>query len=397
MEIYVSLFGKKGNVSGWLRLLEQEKTPFRYKGEKLKTFSSINILVGFPKRKIKIFIEKNKDKVFITDLNPVREKLIEAFGLLDLPYIHFWYYPTHHCSVFLLRIDIDYVDLKGLENLLEITKKYKIRGTYFVNISGDEEFDEEIGFVPLKVPTTPQRKEILQRLLDEGNELANHGYRHKVYDDFENNYKNIRRCRYYLKRLFRIRDQGFASPGGEWNKELASAISKNNFLYCSHIVSQTGEFPFYQSYNGKRMKVLEIPFYEISDGKFESSFKKSQNLRNISEKLQKYYLRYIEKRLKDNRPIAIMSHPHLLGRIAKNVLSPVFKKISRLKIPNYTLKEFATWWKRRKSLKLKYYKRNNKIEIYSSNPALIEIIFRENRKILKMNKTTIINPTNIKP
>jgi len=396
MEIYISLFGKKKNVLDWLKLLEQEKVPFEYKGERLENFSSVNILVGFPKEKIKKFQKKEKDRVFLLESAftlPSRGKLIKAYKLLNIPYIHFWYYPTTYPSVFLFRVDIDYVDFEGVKNILEITKRYRIRGTYFVNISGDEEFDEEIDFSPLKVPTTPQRREILQKLLNENNELANHGYRHKVYDDFESNYKNIKKCGYYLKKLFNIKDRGFSSPGGEWNKELLKAISKNKLSYCSHTTSEESKLPFYEYYNGEKMKVLEIPFYEVSDGKFEPFLKNSQNLKHIqkvSEKLKKNYLKYIERQLKNNEPIAIMAHPHLLGKIAKNVLLPVLRKISQLKIPNYTLKEFAEWWKERENFELKYYKRNNKIEIHSNNPALVEIVFRKNRKILKVNKTTII-------
>lgn len=395
MEIYVSLFGEKKNVFEWLKLLEQEKIPFRYKGRKLVNFSNINILVGFPKRKIKKFLKSKNDKIYIIESNPIpsREKLIKAFDLLGFPYIHFWYYPTRHPSVFLFRIDVDYIEPEGLKELLEITKRYKIRGTYFINISGDEEFDEEPGFVLLKIPTTPKRKEILQRILNEDNELANHGYRHKVYNDFENNYKNIRKCSYYLKRLFGIKDQGFSSPGGEWNENLAQAISKNNFLYCSHIVSEIGDFPFYVSYNWKRTKILEIPFYEMNDGKFELVLKKNQNLKQIqkvSAKLKKDYLKYIEKQQKNNRPIAILGHPHLLGKTAKNVLPPIFKKISQLEIPNYTLKEFATWWRKREKFRLKYYKQNNKVTIYSTHPALIEVIFQKKKKVLWVDKKITI-------
>jgi len=399
MEIYVSLFGKKRDVLDWLKLLEQEKIPFEYKGESLENFSSVNILVGFSKEKIRKFQKNKKDKIYLLEsalIPPSREKLIKAYKSLNIPYIHFWYYPTPRLSVFLFRVDVDYVYSEGLKNLLKISKKFGIKGTYFLNISGEEEFDEEIGHLKLKKTTTlePERKKIMLEILEKGNEIANHGYWHYVFDSFKDNYRNIKKCRYYLKKLFGVKDKGFASPGWHWNKELVKAVNKNNFLYSSHTVSDKGEFPFYEHYGNKKMDFLEIPFSEISDVKFESILKSNQaysNIPKIVEKLKGDYLKYIDEQIKYNKPIAIMGHPHLIGKIAELVLPPLFKKLSSLKIPNYTLKEFAEWWKQREKFKLKYYKQNGKIIIHSNSPAFIEIIFQKNKRITKLNsKTSII-------
>ncbi len=159
MEIYVSLFGEKKNVFDWLRLLEQEKTPFKYRGKSLNNFSSVNILVGFSKGKVEKLLKDKKDKIYLLEsvfTPPSREKLIKAYNLLNIPYIHFWYYPIPCPSVFLFRVDVDYVYPEGLKNLLKISKKFGVKGTYFLNISGEEEFDEEIGHLKLKKPTTPE-------------------------------------------------------------------------------------------------------------------------------------------------------------------------------------------------------------------------------------------------
>ena len=142
------------------------------------------------------------------------------------------------------------------------------------------------------------------------------------------------------------------------------------------------------------MNFLEIPFYEISDVKFESVLKSNQiysNIPKIVGRLKSNYLKYIDKQIKYNKPIAIIVHPHLVGKIAKFVLPPLFKKLSYLKIPNCTLKEFAEWWRQREKFKLKYYKQNGKIIIHSNSPAFIEIIFQKNKRIIKLsNKNSII-------
>ncbi len=399
MEIYVSLYGKKRDVLDWWKLLEQEKIPFKYKGERLGNFSSINILVGFPKEKTKKFQKKEKDRIYLLKpalIPPSREKLIKAYKSLNIPYIHFWYYPTPCPSVFLFRVDVDYVYSEGLKNLLKISKKFGIKGTYFLNISGEEEFDEEIGHLKLKKPTIlePERKKIICEILREGNEIANHGYWHYVFDRFKDNYKNIKKCRYYLKKLFGVKDKGFAPPGWHWNKAVAKAVNKSDFLYSSHTVSVKEEFPFYEHYNNKRMNFLEIPFFEISDVNFESALKSDCNYLNIlkiSKRLKNDYLKYIDEQIKHNRPIAIMGHPHLLGKIAYLVLPPLFNKLSRLRTPSYSLKEFAEWWKQREKFKLKYYKKSGKIIIRSNFPAFVEIIFQRNKRIIKLrNDSSII-------
>lgn len=490
MMISVSLFGRKKDVTGWLRLLEQEKVPFRYKGASLKDFSEINILVGFAKKKIKIsqkgiyilepnfnsyseqediaIVKKIEDEdigkinvhciaplrrqkgrtfgqfrlheaycdlkypvvtreknMFVFSINLssqlhlqgfgykqtdnfsnkyplelhtalidkekilrfLRKILIEAFRLAELPYIHPWYYPTFSPTVFLFRQDIDYVDEKGVKNLLEITRKYGIKGTYFVNISGEEEFEDDIGHLKLKKPTTPERKEILQRLLAHGNELANHGYWHYVFDNSEENYKNIRKCSNYLKKLFGIKEKGFAAPGGTWHSVLAKAIDRNNFLYASNNTLGCGGFPYYPYCSGEKVKTLEIPFNPVCAASFEPVIQSSD-----IEKLKKFYLGYINQQINNNEPITIMGHPHLLGKIAKTFFPLIFNKIVRLKIPNYTLEQFATWWKERQKTRLISTKKEKEIIVESDSPnSIVESILGKKKKLFKVNKKMVIN------
>lgn len=394
MDVDVSLFGEEKRVYSWLNLLEQERVPFTYQGKRLTHPSEVNILIDIPENEIKKFIESGKNRVFITDPNPSREKLTDAFKTLDIPYIHFWYYPFPKRSVFLFRIDVDFVDQKGLENLSKVTKEFNIRGTYFVNISGDEEFDEEPDFIPLEIPTTPKRKEILIKLLAEGNELANHGFRHIVYKAFKNNYKNIKRCNRYLDRLLKVKCLGFASPGAEWNENLAEAIDKNNLLYSSCGLKDVG-FPYKPSFGEKRSKSFEIPCHYFCDASFDSPDKFGAKdrwvLTNRNQKeLHKSYFKYIKERLKNSEPIGLLGHPHIIGKSAVDFYPKIFKEIKRLSIPALTLGEFAKWWKERENFQLEYNMRGDLIEVRTSYPALVEMIFRGKRKIIKVEKMKVL-------
>jgi len=397
MEIYVSLFGKEKDVLDWLRLLEQEKVPFKYKGESLNNFSSINVLVSFPKEKVKKFLKNKKDRIYFFEsvfTSSSREKLIKAYKLLNIPYIHLWYYPTPRPSIFLPRVDVDYVYFWGLKNLLKISKKFKIKGTYFLNISGEEEFDEEIGHFKLKKPTTPGRKEIIFKILKENNEIANHGYWHYVFKDFKKNYQNINVCNLFLKKLFKIRNKGFAAPGGEINNSLIKAINQAKLLYSSNELSEGG-FPYYPYIQNKKSKILEIPVCYFCDASFELLENKKVN-QTISpycqDILRSFYLKYIKQQINNNKPIGILAHPHLIGKVAKDFFGPIFKEIKRLKIPNYTFEEFASWWKRREKIRISYRKVGDQLIIRANYyPVLIETIYGKKKSIITINKKSIIN------
>jgi peptidoglycan/xylan/chitin deacetylase (PgdA/CDA1 family) len=433
MEIKVSLFGKKEDSIGWKELFEQEKVPFQYRGENFEDFSLINILVG--KTVKKIFKERNKIFIFEPSLKlgedpllssnrfvlrkknilkisshissrvvfcPVdrnktlrvlRDILIKAFNAANFPYIHIWYYPKNYPSIFLFRQDIDYVDQKGLENLLQITKKFHIKGTYFINISGEEEFDEKLGPLNLSKPTTPERKKILQRLLFEGNEIGNHGYWHWVFKDFKHNYQNIKRCSCYLKKLFSIIDRGFAAPGAEWNFNLAKAIEKNRHIVYACNGLTNGGFPYYPYCNGRRTKVLEIPCSFFSDASQYISLSDSEiNFPKYEKELRNLYLSLIDQAIKNNEPIAILGHPSVVGRAAKKFFYPIFKKIKMLKIPSYTFYEFANWWKQREKIRISYKKVGDQLIIKANRyPVLVETIYGKKKSIIIINKRSIIN------
>jgi hypothetical protein len=180
----------------------------------------------------------DKEKI----LRFMKRTLIEAFHMAGIPYIHLWYYPQDTSSVFLFRQDVDYVDTVGVDNLLSVCSRYNIRGTYFVNMSGEEEFEDEIGHLNLKEPETPRRLQYLEKIKNAGNEIGNHGYWHYVFETCEGNDENIKRCDHLLKELLSVTAKGFSAPGGTWHVELGRAIQQNGFAYGSNSSLDSGGF-----------------------------------------------------------------------------------------------------------------------------------------------------------
>ncbi|MBU7010932.1 MAG: polysaccharide deacetylase family protein [Theionarchaea archaeon] len=474
--VHVSLCGNWQDVLGWLRLLEQEKVPYRYT-EDVRDLSEVNILVGIPPDVVKIsqnrsyifepsllslseafslgivkeiFDEDNdvirlhtlgelmktnepkighfklhemyydykypvatksekcfqffvnlssqlflqgvgfKEVPFLHDeymevlttlidkekiLRFMRKILIKAFEMVNLPYIHLWYYPKNAESVFLFRQDVDYVDREGVDNLLSVCHHYNIRGTYFINISGEEEFEDEIGHLKLEEPETPKRLPCLKKIKDAGHEIANHGYWHYVFENYEENYINIKKCNNSLEKLLNINAKGFSAPGGTWHYDLAKAIEKNKFIYASNACLDLGGFPYYFYVQGRKSKTLEIPFSSVC-----LSFLNNEEIE--IDKFVRYYLEYIDEQLKNNEPITILGHPHLMGRVAKRLLPPVFDRIVELGIPNMTLGEFADWWKKRENLSFSYEIKGKRTEIVSDiSDFQVEVIYSKRRQL----------------
>lgn len=430
MDLNISLFGEKKGVFGWVEILEQEKLPFRYIGKNQEKFSPVNILTGFeitsetigefignkkifvleppfvvkgnksgeiPKisirqRKNLLLISRNISSLLLDNknnrtriLNILKKIILKAFKVANLPYVHIWYYPTPCRTIFLFRQDVDYVDKVGMKNLIRVTSKFNIRGTYFVNISGEEEFDEQIGHLKMSKPTTPIRKEVLFECIGQDNEMANHGYWHMVFDDFQNNFHNIKKCSVDLYKLFCINAKGFASPGAEWNINLAKAIDKNELLYSCNGLNDGG-FPYHPYLNNGRAKVLEVPFYFLCDASLEHI-----DSREAQMVLEGYYLSLIKKNTNESEPIAIIGHPHLIGGIAMKFYLPIFQKINDLLIPNLKIEEFVYWWSRREKAKLSCRIVNNKLIIKCNCPGILfEVIYNRQSTILQTGEANKI-------
>lgn len=425
MNLYISLFGREEDINLWIRLLDQEKIPYLYRGKHLANFSGINIIIGSYKEASQFFktkkyfliepyqssknnaisgnsypkIIKKNNILFLSEnissskrkettkiLQFLRCALQETFWSAGLPYIHIWYYPENIPTIFLFRQDIDYIDKESIEGLSDVLKKYGVKTTYFVNISGEEEFDERIGHLKLKKPTTPKRAKIFEKANKESNEIANHGYWHYVFPDYQENYQNIKKCSLYLKKLFKIKDVGYASPGAEWNKQLAKSIDKLGYLYSCCTLSNSNGFPYYPSYAGKKSKTLEVSFYKLSDASFENLKENSNLPRFVWNNLRDDYLDYIDRQMATHEPIAILGHPHILGLKAKKFLPSIFQKIKKNNIPSYTIQEFANWWKKRGKFNFKFSIGKGKIFLESDKPCLIEIVKRRKSEVVKLGR-----------
>lgn len=297
-------------------------------------------------------IERTRDESLLTlyiestkIMRMMRKVLLEAFFMAGEPYVHFWYYPAGKPSVFLFRQDVDFVDQAGIKSLLEVTRKFGIRGTYFVNMSGEEEYEDEIGCKKLEKPVTPTRKKLLESVLEQGNELASHGYWHDVFLTEDENLKDLALCDKYFREIFGYMPVGYASPGGVWHAALARALDSRKFLYgCNGSLCHQG-FPFYPIVDGNKTTTLEVPFDLISDAIFEGDCDDKK-----LKILLGYYLRTIDSQIERGEPVAIMGHPHCLRGKAASFYARIFQKVIDKGMLVMTVEEWARWWIERESI-----------------------------------------------
>jgi len=439
MKAEAFLFGKMTDCLGWFEFFNLEGISFQYKGEVLGDFGRVNVLAGYShadisKAKTSVFLiepEKGsnrciapstkklsiKDNVveFYSNISSnlvqeysfngfqefsakkefsvkyMRKGLLKAFDMATMPYVHLWYYPFQSPSVLLFRQDIDYVEKQGIRKLIQLTDKFSITGTYFINISGEEEYDEIIGHLKLDEPTTPARKSVVKEILRSGNELANHGYWHYIFDGVDENLNNIDECSRYMKELFDVDVIGFAAPGAEWNSSSLKALDVRGFAYTCNGCSDVVGFPFRPYVDGKRLGMLEMIFYRICDASFEPIVENADGLTSQEiEMLSEILETHADEQIKENKPIAILGHPHLSGKIADSVYLPIFRRIRKLGIPSLSISEFSKWWVKREGIKLSCFVDKEGLVIKTTEPAFVRIIFNGKKKIMKIDGQTSI-------
>src|SRR5438270_178455 len=108
-------------TSGWTRVLEQEKTPYRKindpgcpvivcEGQVPDRLSELLLSLGDT---LRTFSRHSSitERIVAIDKAQILRVLVwilrKGFSLLGLPYIHLCYYPNRAASVFAFRIDVD--------------------------------------------------------------------------------------------------------------------------------------------------------------------------------------------------------------------------------------------------------------------------------------------------
>lgn len=337
------------------------------------------------KRNVSGLTLRANDETVNDSLDAMRLALRSAHEVLDVPYVHLWYYPEKVPSVFLLRVDVDYVVPEALTLLLELSSRYGVKGTYFVNVSGEEEYEDEIGQGQLERPTTPDRLEELKQLKASGNEIANHGYWHDIFSSAAENKENIDRAQIALRECLQVECAGFAAPGAESTEELAKALNGPRFTYVANTLADRGALP-YRPNRGNLEQPYEIPGCSFSDLCFEGIQESDKPL--ALEDTLAFYRELISSHVESGQPVSLIVHPHLAGRVGRDYFEPIFKLISEQKLTPMTHLEMAGWWSRRaRSAFSARQQSDGALTLWSSlEHAVVEVLFRGERQLIEIGQ-----------
>ncbi len=282
--------------------------------------------------------------------------LSALFHKIKLPFVTKWYYPNSKKSFFSFRIDTDFCSLEDAKKLYELTLKYKIPTTWFVDTSSKENLQN------------------LYSKLPQNNEVGLHAFRHLIFRSYKENDKNINKGLEILKK-YGINPNGFAAPFGEWNITLQKVIEKY-FLYSSEFCFDYDNFPSYPYVAGNFSSALQIPVHPISIGRLIRSH-------YTKEEMIGYYFAVIDYLKSRNIPIIIYHHPHH-GYF--EVIEKIFKKITTdNEIFSDTMINFYKMWVNRNSERMKITVQNGKI--YVDNPkGYLKIRYKNKIGLVKAEK-----------
>ena len=175
--------------------------------------------------------------------------------------------------------------------------------------------------------------------------------------------------------------EGFVAPFGQWNSSLGQALEDLDFNYSSEFAIDYDDLPFYPYFNNHFSRVLQIPIHPISLGRMRRShFNK--------EEMKLYFLRISQRNISLKLPIILYHHPH---HQLFEVLDDYFAFINEIELPNFSMTEYATWWKKRNKVKpVIQFDGNNIVATEAVNDVFYRISTPSGEKIVSLQNP--INP-----
>ena len=281
----------------------------------------------------------------------IQKALVYLFHKRGLPFVHLWFYPEGVRNIFSFRIDTDMGTEEEINSLNNLLQNYSIPATWFVETKSAQNRIES--FLKLK-----------------NQEISYHCYRHKTFLSYKKNEENIEKGLKILGKTG-INPKGYAAPYGKWNRTIAKAIDKFDFLYSSEFGFAYDSLPLFPYYNAGFSKTLQIPIHPVSVGRLKWGGHSEENM-------IKYFFSVIEQKLFFNEPVILYTHPF---EKRLKVFEKVFERILnynrensginetvKAKIPILTFSEYAEWWKKRLAVNWSTEEINGKIVIKADNP-----------------------------
>ena len=136
----------------------------------------------------------------------------------------------------------------AMPRILEMLKRQDLRITFFVP-----------GLIVERYP------ELMRRILDEGHELAHHGYAHQWPDSMsrEEERDDFQRALDAFDRVLQLRPVGYRSPAWEFSPWTLSLLVEQGIRYSSNFMNR--DTPYKHVVDGRQTELVELPVQWLLD------------------------------------------------------------------------------------------------------------------------------------
>ncbi len=254
----------------------------------------------------------------------VTRALRYLFARRNLPYVHLWYYPGSYRSAFAFRVDSDGYEPNSFQRTFEAAQSHNIAMTWFIDVGAQINHFNHV-----------------QVLRSAGQDIQLHCFLHKTFDDYEQNFQNIRAAQQVMYN-YGLSPVGFVAPFGTWHPNLNRAMEGCGITYSSEFSLAYDDLPFYPIINEKRLsRVLQVPVHVICLG---NMLKAGYSV----EEVQAYWSQIMKKCYDHGEPMFLYCHP--IGRLGSypEILDFIFHQSRNMdRVWFTTLTAFHEWWKTR--------------------------------------------------
>lgn len=202
------------------------------------------------------------------------------------------------------RPDKEQESLSAVQKILELEKRYNIKGTY-----------NTVAKLANDVP------HIMKKIISDGHEVASHSYGHKLYTDMrkeEQKMEVIKSVQMFDNLDLNVR--GHRSPQSAWTPTVVSELLKNKYDW----IAETGPEPY--PYVCTKNKVSRVWRFPVSGDDY---FYESLNY--TPEEMLQYWKDLVNDGIKSHKYIAIGLHPWVQADSTRlEVLSEFFSWLSEL-------------------------------------------------------------------
>lgn len=276
----------------------------------------------------------------------------------DLPFLHLWPIPNGKKRFLGFRIDTDYGTKETLDKTLKFADRSNISMSWFLHVEAHKKW----------LPYFHK--------FSDHHEIASHGYHHQTYRSYDRNYENILNADHLLeKNGFNV--SGFCAPYGLWNPNLQRAVASMRYRYSSEFAYDDDNLPSFPLVNETRTRSLQIPIHPIGTGRLKHAGASHRQMVD-------YFVKAVNLQFSRHEPIFLYHHPNQQGL---EVFTDVLQQISDLPYCNWTMQEYAKWWKKRRAVRWKPIYKNGKLQLSISNAdTSVEVAMHRDMQRFSLHK-----------